>query len=116
LTLRELKWEYSRTEARPVLVERIFEEEHKIRAVDLEFNVPIPLDVSEHLSIESIKVGGKYLATFKVYTAKLTKEIEKSFEMISKISERHQKMLSFLKATGGYETLYRFELIDIKPL
>jgi len=36
--------------------------------------------------------------------------------MISKISERHQKMLSFLKATGGYETLYRFELIDIKPL
>jgi len=117
LTLKELKWEYSRTETRPVLVKRIFEEEHEVRAVDLELDVPFPLDVSEHpFLVESVKVGEKYLATFKVYEAKLTKEIEKSFEMISKISERHQKMLSFLKATGGFKTLYKFELIDIKPL
>ena len=117
MTLKELKWEYSRTETRPVLVKRIFEEEHEVRAVDLELDVPFPLDVSEHpFLVESVKVGEKYLATFKVYEAKLTKEIEKTIETISKVSEAHKKMLEFLKATGGFKTLSKFELIDIKPL
>ena len=114
--IREPKWKYRITDSKIIRVIRKNEEIREVDAVDLSMDTGFILDVPENISFEDIQVNKIYRATFKVYTAKLTPEIEKAYSKLSKESDTGRKLMDFLKRSGGYQTLYKFELVELEPL
>lgn len=114
--IKEPHWKYRITDSKIIKVVRKNEEERDIDAIDLSMDMGFILGVPENISIEDIQINEIYHATFKVYTAKLTPEIEKAYSKLAKESDVGREVIEFLKRSGGYRTLYKFELVELEPL
>jgi hypothetical protein len=77
-------------------------------------NMPFILDVPEGISMEEIETNRWYRATFKVYTSKLIPEIEEEWSKMAKTTGGIREGIERMKQSGGYGTLYKFELVSLK--
>jgi predicted phage-related endonuclease len=113
--IKEPEWKLNTTVTKKIQILEKDENKREIDAFDLEMTMPFILDVPEEISMEEVETNKKYSAKIRVYTSKLTPEIEELWSKTAKTTEAVHKGIEKLKQSGGYGTLYRFELVSLKP-
>jgi hypothetical protein len=114
--IKKPDWKYQATVTKIIKVEDKNEELREIDAIDLEMAMPFILDVIEDVELESVQVGRNYRATIKVYRAKLTPEIEKSFAKMSREDPTFREGEKFIRRYGGQQPLFKFELVSLEEI
>jgi hypothetical protein len=112
--IKKPEWKLNTTVTKKVRVLDKVEEEREINAFDSEMNMPFILDVPEGISMEEIETNRWYRATFKVYTSKLIPEIKEEWSKMAKTTGGIREGIERMKQSGGYGTLYKFELVSLK--
>jgi len=113
--IKEPEWKFEKTKTKIVQILDINEEKRELDVFDLEALMPFVIDVPSNLLIDEIQKGQTYRATFKVFVANLTPDIEKLWEKESKASVAMRKSIETMKQSGAYGKLYKFELVSLKP-
>jgi hypothetical protein len=114
--IKEPEWKYNKTVKKQIQVLDVDEERREVDALDLEAGMPFCLDANEEIELAEIEVGKMYQATFKVYRAEITPEIEKHWAEMAKDDTSFREGVQRIKASGSSEPLFKFELISIKLL
>ena len=114
--IKQPNWKYRDTVTKIIKVEDKDEDKREVDAIDLEMFMPFILDVPENISMEDIQVGENYRATFKVYTAELTPEIDKLWSKMEKKEHALREGIQHIKKFSGRQPLYKFELIKAEPV
>ncbi len=112
--IKKPEWKLNTTVTKKIRVLDKDEEEREINAFDSEMNMPFILDVPEGISMEEIETNRWYRATFKVYTSKLIPETEEEWSKVAKPTGGIREGIERMKQSGGYGTLYKFELVSLK--
>ena len=105
--MKEPNWKFFETKTRRINVIDIDPKLREISALDLESSVPFVLDVPDSKLFRELEKGENYMATFKVFKAKMTHEEEKD---MSKVSD--SKAMKLIKEKSG--ALFKYELVSVE--
>jgi hypothetical protein len=113
--LEKVQWKSEDIWTIPLLTHGKDEEKRELEVTDLSNGLPYTIDVPAEVPMDEINVGEMYTAKIEVFTSKLTNEIEKNYEKLAKENKAFKDMLELAKSLGAYDTLFKFELIEIRP-
>ncbi len=105
--MKEPKWEFYEFKTKRINVIDIDLKLREIDALDMETMVPFVLDVPNSSLLEEMEKGENYVATFRVFKAKMSPEEEKS---MAKVSDK--ETIKIIKEKGG--DLFKFELSSVE--
>lgn len=108
------KWNYRITSKRSILIKNKDKDQHKVAAVDQTTKLPLVLEVTKDVSMQTIEAGKEYLATVRIYTAKSAENVSADYIELFQVLDVDQPAEDFLSATCCYPNLIRFELEDIE--
>jgi hypothetical protein len=105
--MKEPKWEFFESKTKRINVIDIDPKLREIDALDMETSVPFVLDVPDSSLLKEIEKGENYMATFRVFKAKMTPGDEKGMSEVS-----DPETMKIIKEKGG--KLFKFELISVE--
>lgn len=105
--MKEPNWKFLETKTIRINIIEIDSKLGQIDALDMEASVPFILDVPNRNLLKEIEKGENYMATFRVFKAKMTPENEKAMSKVSDI-----EAMKLIKENGG--NLFKFELISVE--
>ena len=105
--MNEPDWKFFETKTKRVNIVDIDLKHHEIDVLDMEAHLPFILEVPNSNLLKEIEKGENYMATFRVFKAKMTPEDEKA---MSKASDA--TAMKLIKENGG--ALFKFELVSVE--
>ena len=105
--MKEPDWKLFETKTKRINVIDIYTQLREIDALDLESSRPFTLDVPSSNLLQEIEKGENYMATFRVFKAKMTPQDEKG---MSKATD--PETMKLIKENGG--CLFKFELVSLE--
>jgi hypothetical protein len=105
--MKEPNWKFFETKTIRVNIIDIDPKLREIDALDMESFVPFILDVPNSNLLQEIEKGENYMATFRVFKAKMTPEDEKDMSEV-----KDAEAMKLIKEKGG--ELFKFELVSVE--
>jgi len=105
--MKEPNWKLLETKTKRVNIIDIDLKLREIDALDMESSIPFVLDVPNSKLLQEIEKGENYMATFRVFKAKMTHEEEKAMSKASDL-----KAIKLIKEKGG--ELFKYELVSLE--
>ena len=107
-------WNYRKTDTRTVVMMVKNLKNNKIVVEDIDTKLPFNLEISENVSVHTMKEGKEYTITLKIFTAKSIKDLKEELVELFQVLDVDQPTEAFLTAARSYPALVRFELSEIE--
>jgi len=105
--MKEPNWEFFATKTARINVIDVDPKRREIDALDMESLNPFVLNVPDSDLLQEIEKGENYMATFRVFKAKMTPKEEKEMSEAT-----DPEAIKLIKEKGG--ELFKFELVSVE--